>query len=69
MKTCRHNKSWLIACGMVEWCYECGAFRKMNRIEGELNAVYPLSVWIKPVGKGGENPSDKLDVPARKVKS
>jgi len=28
----------------------------------------PISKWIKPVGKGGENPSAKLDVPTRKVK-
>lgn len=67
MKTerCRHNKSWLIACGLIEWCYECGAFRKMYPVKQD---VYPLGIWIKPVGKGGENPSDKLDVPARKVK-
>lgn len=66
---CRHNKSWFIANGLIEWCYECGAFRRLSRIEGERNLVYPSGIWIKPVGKGGENPFEKLDVPARKVKS
>jgi len=57
---CRHNRSWVIASGYMLWCYECGAIRPMEPIDGETNTIAPTAGWIKPVGKGGKNPSDKL---------
>lgn len=52
---CRHKKTWLVSGGSLEWCYECGAIRGMRHIGG--NSVAPDSKWVKPVGKGGENPA------------
>ena len=55
--TCRHsNHSWLIAGGLIEWCYRCGAFRRL-RITGDVT----LSVdgaWAIPTGRDGKNPWD-----------
>lgn len=57
MKTerCRHSKIWIIAGGYWTWCYACGAIQK-NRVEPP-NISIPVSKWIKPVGKEGNNPS------------
>ena len=55
VRPCRHRHTWLLASGLIEWCYECGAVRKMQRIH-DTNAVCPLGKWAKPVGAGGENP-------------
>lgn len=55
VRPCRHRHTWLLASGLIEWCYECGAVRKMQRIHN-TNAVCPLGKWAKPVGAGGENP-------------
>jgi hypothetical protein len=52
---CRHNKTWLVSGGLLEWCYECGAIRQMRRVKN-ANAVTPDSKWAKPTGKGGDNP-------------
>jgi hypothetical protein len=54
-KPCRHNKSWFVQDGRIEWCYECGAFREMTRLKCS-NIITPITPWVKPVGKGGENP-------------
>ena len=63
---CRHSKTWLVAGGYIEWCYECGAMRQMWK-SPEGNSVSPLigedgkrARWIKPVGTGGPNPYKKL---------
>lgn len=53
---CRHRQSWLIAGGVWEWCYCCGAIRRMKHIRE--NAVAPDSTWVKPVGERGENPHE-----------
>ena len=55
VRPCRHRHTWLLASGLIEWCYECGAVRKMQRILN-TNSVCPLGRWAKPVGQGGENP-------------
>ena len=53
---CRHERnSWLIAGGYYEWCYVCGAFRKMKHNKG--NSVSPNGKWIKPTGDKNNNPS------------
>lgn len=57
---CRHNRSWLIVGAHAEWCYECGAWRKLRQMPP--NSVAPASRWFKPVGKGGENPSLRYKV-------
>ncbi len=57
--TCKHRKTWLIAGAFIEWCYECGAFREMSQIDD--TAYTPYGPWCKPVGAGGENPSDEYD--------
>lgn len=51
---CRHLRTWIIAGGAEEWCYECGAIR-MLRQTGQ-NSCVPWSAWCKPTGQGGENP-------------
>ena len=52
MKTrCRHYKAWVA--GLMEWCYECGAFRSLVLRDGNLCAD---STWCRPVGKNGEDP-------------
>lgn len=54
MEKCRHRRTWLIAYGYYNWCYECGALQKME--VKEPNSVYPVTLWTNPTGKGGENP-------------
>lgn len=54
-KKCRHAKTWLLSDGFLEWCYQCGAFRKMTKYPG---GVTPNSLWCRPVGVDGENPFD-----------
>jgi len=53
---CRHGRTWLfevITGTYVEWCYECGAFRRLM----DLGKVCrPITVWACPVGQGGKNP-------------
>lgn len=51
---CRHYRSWLIAGGEYEWCYECGGLRRMKHV-GQ-NAVMAITRWTKPTGKNGRNP-------------
>lgn len=55
VRPCRHRHTWLVASGYIEWCYECGAIRKMQRIHN-TNSVCPLGKWAKPTGPKGENP-------------
>ncbi len=55
---CRHNKSWLVAGGHIEWCYQCGAIRIM-RNHYKINGVTPASNWAKPTGLNGDNPYEK----------
>lgn len=45
--------------GFLEWCYQCGAIREMKRADF-VNTVRPASTWVRPVGKDGENPYEKL---------
>ena len=59
-KACRHDRnSWLIASGYYEWCYVCGALRKMEQMK-DINGVYPTSKWVKPTGDKDNNPFSKL---------
>ena len=52
---CYHDRnSWLICGGYIEWCYVCGAFRNMRKIEG--NSVTPNGKWQKPSGDKKINP-------------
>lgn len=53
----RHRKTWLVAGGYCEWCYECGAIRSMRKVVGTSNEVAPASGWTKPSGIGGVNPA------------
>jgi len=53
-KLCRHYRTWLIAGGNYEWCYECGALRAMKMITP--TTLTNKTRWQRPVGKGGENP-------------
>jgi len=58
--SCKHSSnSWLIGGGYAEWCYVCGAYRGMQKVEGE-NAVSARTNWIKPTGDKNNNPFDKL---------
>ena len=54
VKSCRHNKTWLIAGGMIEWCYVCGAYRVMKRIG--VNQVCPDTKWTRPSNDPNKNP-------------
>lgn len=51
---CRHRNSWLMSGGSWEWCYECGAVRRM--FESGPAQVTPLLDWCRPTGPRGENP-------------
>ena len=56
VKPCRHNKSWVVCGGYMEWCYECGAIRFLRALPINANYSVPTSGWVKPAGRGGENP-------------
>ncbi len=51
---CKHKKTWLISSSSYEWCYECGALRRMA-CDGP-HYVHPLTKWTRPTGKDGDNP-------------
>ena len=53
-KLCRHYRTWLIADGYYEWCYECGALRGMKMKSPTV--LTSRTYWQRPVGVGGENP-------------
>lgn len=57
-KSCRHNRAWAVCGGYLLWCYECGAIRRMRRVEGNIFAALDKR-WTKPTGPGGENPAMK----------
>jgi hypothetical protein len=56
---CRHRDSWLIAGGAYEWCYRCGALRRMR--ESGIASVTPMSVWQRPIGAEADNPWARFD--------
>jgi hypothetical protein len=57
---CRHERnSWIIGGGAYEWCYVCGAFRRLQIISG--NESEPYGKWIRPSGDKGNNPTSQLD--------
>jgi hypothetical protein len=57
---CRHERnSWLIAGGYYEWCFVCGAIRRMRKIKGMENGVTADSKWCKPTGNKEDNPYEK----------
>ena len=64
----RHSKSWLISGGTLEWCYECGAIRRLRIRNSDEGTHYsePIERWTKPAGIGAENPAMKP--PARRRK-
>jgi hypothetical protein len=63
---CRHNKTWLLASAHIEWCYECGAIKQMqpspvmNSTSARIGADGRKARFIKPTGKDGGNPHEKL---------
>ena len=55
MKTqCRHYKSLIL--GQYEWCYQCGAFRRLDVMDHSLAVD---STWCRPTGVNGQNPWDE----------
>jgi hypothetical protein len=60
---CRHKETWLISGGSYEWCYQCGALRKMM-ISYPPNSVTPITQWTRPTGNKGTNPH-----PMKKLKT
>ena len=61
---CRHERtSWILG-GAWEWCYACGALRRLQLIPGTTNHLAPVTGWRKPVGLGQPNPSD---IPLRRT--
>jgi hypothetical protein len=62
--SCRHRRTWVILGGRAEWCYECGAWRRLESFlraapEGAERASRPASAWARPTGPGGENSYDQ----------
>lgn len=54
---CRHEQhSWIIASGLVQWCFVCGAFRRM-RIVGP-SEIANNGPWHRPSGDKNVNPWD-----------
>lgn len=66
MKPCRHRRTWLIAGGYHEWCYECGALRRME--VAPPNSCYPVTRWTRPTGIGGDNPWPPVELNNRKAR-
>ena len=54
MKACRHYGTWLIAGGNYEWCYCCGALRRM--FESGIAQVSAKTQWTRPTGDKDNNP-------------
>lgn len=53
VQKCRHRDSWIL--GFVwEWCYRCGALRRLSRTGPTSLAVD--SGWQRPVGQTADNP-------------
>ena len=56
---CRHARTWLFVPHTgtyIEWCYECGAWRRLAEI-GKVT-TRPITVWVCPVGRRGKDPWD-----------
>lgn len=53
---CRHRDSWIVFGGLAEWCYRCGAWRKLKPVKGSAAQLESASTWVRPVGAEGENP-------------
>lgn len=59
MSACRHRKTWLIAGGRWNWCWQCGALREMQNSD-KGNFCFPVSDWQKPVGPKAQNPYGRV---------
>lgn len=58
-KRCRHERnSWIICGGYAEWCYVCGAWRKLEPISP--NSSRAASTWARPSGNPAVNPFDSI---------
>ena len=57
-KPCRHRTSWIILGGYAEWCYFCGAWRRLQPME-RINVSYPATTWVKPTHDKNDNPYEK----------
>lgn len=56
LSRCRHRNSWLLLGGLVEWCYQCGAWRQLKA--NGLNSLAVVGPWCVPTGPNGENPHE-----------
>lgn len=65
---CRHTKSWFLAMGRYEWCYECGAIRRLCPSSDGQNYSTVETQWTPPTGKGGRNPFPMKSVKPKKGK-
>lgn len=54
LSRCRHYGTWLISGGNYEWCYACGALRRMW--ESGIAQVTALTQWARPTGDHEKNP-------------
>lgn len=64
MSKCKHRTSWILMPNAVstegiEWCYSCGAFRRLKSVFGS-SCLTPNSIWHIPV-KERENPWFEYD--------
>jgi hypothetical protein len=58
MARCRHERhSWLLFGGWMEWCYVCGAWRRLKVIAA--NKCAADGPWNKPSGDVNINPAMK----------
>ena len=68
----RHERSsWFIAGGGIEWCYQCGAWRYLNRNADHSRNPNASDVgkWQRPSGIGGENPAMRSALQATERKT
>lgn len=64
---CRHARSWIMAGGNIEWCWQCGAIRKLSMaFDPEGSMLVPVSVWQSPIKDSSENPFEKWQDESRK---
>lgn len=53
---CRHERhSWLLAGARIEWCYVCGAWRKLKAVS--TNECAADGPWNRPSGDESVNPA------------
>ena len=60
---CRHSASWILFGGDAEWCYVCGAIRRLKPIGP--NSSVPATRWAVPTGDKDNNSTRVWQIESR----